>query len=205
LRWPRDTLYQLKLALTSPTGCGRSVGIVRLRTKTTEQGTFFNQLQTLQAWKLVRSIKGFLHLLIISHSNIQWGQIIHRLAGWKFVLPHVLSPDACWFMLIVCVFSFLSSLRFVQVHYHCCEIQCSEMKCNVQQKLFVSDIFVQHFRRGKCHRKFCRKYPDSTVPCKASIYSIITKLPSMGSMLDKIKSWKRHLLTEEKLNDTVAR
>jgi hypothetical protein len=35
-RWPRDTLYQLKLALTSPTGCGRSVGIVRLRTKTTE-------------------------------------------------------------------------------------------------------------------------------------------------------------------------
>jgi hypothetical protein len=36
LRWPRDTLYQLKLALTSPTGCGRSVGIVRLRTKTTE-------------------------------------------------------------------------------------------------------------------------------------------------------------------------
>jgi hypothetical protein len=36
LRWPRDILYQLKLALTSPTGCGRSVGIVRLRTKTTE-------------------------------------------------------------------------------------------------------------------------------------------------------------------------
>jgi hypothetical protein len=36
--WPRDTVYQLKLALTSPTGCGRSVGIVRLRTKTTEFG-----------------------------------------------------------------------------------------------------------------------------------------------------------------------
>jgi hypothetical protein len=36
LRWPRDTLYQLKLALISPTGCGRSVGIVRLWTKTTE-------------------------------------------------------------------------------------------------------------------------------------------------------------------------
>jgi hypothetical protein len=36
LRWPRDTLYQLKLALTSPAGCGRSVGIVHLQTKTTE-------------------------------------------------------------------------------------------------------------------------------------------------------------------------
>jgi hypothetical protein len=36
LRWPRDTLYQQKLALTSSTCGGRSVGIVRLRTKTTE-------------------------------------------------------------------------------------------------------------------------------------------------------------------------
>jgi hypothetical protein len=29
LRWPRDTLYPLKWALTSPTSGGRSVGIVR--------------------------------------------------------------------------------------------------------------------------------------------------------------------------------
>jgi hypothetical protein len=36
LRWPLDTLYPLKLSLTSPTGGGRSVGIVRLRTKAIE-------------------------------------------------------------------------------------------------------------------------------------------------------------------------
>jgi hypothetical protein len=36
LRWPRDTLYPQKLALTSPASGGRSVGIVRLRTKATE-------------------------------------------------------------------------------------------------------------------------------------------------------------------------
>jgi hypothetical protein len=36
LRWPRDTIYQQKRALTSPTSGGRSVGIVRLRTKATE-------------------------------------------------------------------------------------------------------------------------------------------------------------------------
>jgi hypothetical protein len=36
LRWPRDTLYPQKLALTSPTVGGRSVGIVRLLTKATE-------------------------------------------------------------------------------------------------------------------------------------------------------------------------
>jgi hypothetical protein len=33
LRWPRDTLCPQKLAITSPTSGGRSVGIVRLRTK----------------------------------------------------------------------------------------------------------------------------------------------------------------------------
>jgi hypothetical protein len=33
LRWPRDTLYPLKLALPSPKSGGRSVGIVRRRTK----------------------------------------------------------------------------------------------------------------------------------------------------------------------------
>jgi hypothetical protein len=36
LRWPRDTFYPHKLAITSPTSGGRSVGIVRSRTQTME-------------------------------------------------------------------------------------------------------------------------------------------------------------------------
>jgi hypothetical protein len=36
-RWPRGILYSQKLALTSPTGGGRSVGIVRSRTQATEK------------------------------------------------------------------------------------------------------------------------------------------------------------------------
>jgi hypothetical protein len=35
-RWPRGTLYSQKLALTSPTSGGRSVGIFRSRTQATE-------------------------------------------------------------------------------------------------------------------------------------------------------------------------
>jgi hypothetical protein len=35
-RWPRGTLYSQKLAITSPTSGGRSVGKVRLRTQTME-------------------------------------------------------------------------------------------------------------------------------------------------------------------------
>jgi hypothetical protein len=34
--WPRDILYPKKLSLTSPTSCGRSVGIVHSRTQATE-------------------------------------------------------------------------------------------------------------------------------------------------------------------------
>jgi hypothetical protein len=42
-RWPRGTLYQQTLALTSSTSGGRSVGIVRSRTQATEF-SFFSSL-----------------------------------------------------------------------------------------------------------------------------------------------------------------
>jgi hypothetical protein len=38
--WPRDTLYQQNLTLTSPTSGNRSIGIVRSRTEATEFGFF---------------------------------------------------------------------------------------------------------------------------------------------------------------------
>jgi hypothetical protein len=51
LRWPRDTHYPQKLALTSPTSGGRSVGIFLSRTKVTE---FLGWLYTL-CWFLASS------------------------------------------------------------------------------------------------------------------------------------------------------
>ena len=49
-------LYPQKLALTSPTGGGRSVGIVRVRTKAREfsfslVGRYFNQFEITQVWQ----------------------------------------------------------------------------------------------------------------------------------------------------------
>jgi hypothetical protein len=41
VRWPRDILHPQKLALTSPARGGRSVGVVRLRTKATEFFFFY--------------------------------------------------------------------------------------------------------------------------------------------------------------------
>jgi hypothetical protein len=48
LRWPRDTLYPQKLALTSPTGGDRSVSIVRFRTKATEFLSRFSKVHYCQ-------------------------------------------------------------------------------------------------------------------------------------------------------------
>jgi hypothetical protein len=47
LRWPRDTLYPQKSALTSPTNDGRSVGIVCSQTKATEF-LFYSKHDTLK-------------------------------------------------------------------------------------------------------------------------------------------------------------
>jgi hypothetical protein len=58
--WPRDTLYPQTLAITSPTSCGLSVGIVRSRTKATE---FF-----------------FLVKLILKSPLNAWNSM--RLPGW---------------------------------------------------------------------------------------------------------------------------
>jgi hypothetical protein len=62
LRWPRDTLYPQKLALTSPTSGGRSrsVGIVRLRTK--GHGVSFSLVFRLKLLHLKNSTKFYSRL-----------------------------------------------------------------------------------------------------------------------------------------------
>jgi hypothetical protein len=44
--WPRGTFYPRKLALTSPTSVGRSIGIVRSRTQATEFSLVYLYQQT---------------------------------------------------------------------------------------------------------------------------------------------------------------
>jgi hypothetical protein len=59
LRWPRDTLYPLKLALTSPTSGGRSVGIVRLRTQATEFQGETNNAEILNPVRYLMPLRKF--------------------------------------------------------------------------------------------------------------------------------------------------
>jgi hypothetical protein len=64
LRWPRDTLYPQKMALTSPTSGDRSVGIVHLRTRS--HGFFFN-IQ----WRVQIVTLFYYELLIVMKNNIR--------------------------------------------------------------------------------------------------------------------------------------
>jgi hypothetical protein len=79
------------------------------------------------------------------------------------------------------------------------------MKYNVEQRVFMYDTFVKYSSWRKCCRKFRRKYPDVAVPCKATIYNMVEKVHKTGSVLDKKKSRKRHILTEEILDKIGAR
>jgi hypothetical protein len=62
-RWPRGTLYPQKLALTSPTSCGRSVGIVR---------------------SLIQAMELFVYLRFSCYMNIKtavfWEKMVYSLA-----------------------------------------------------------------------------------------------------------------------------
>jgi hypothetical protein len=90
LRWPRDTLYPQKLALTSPTSGVNSVGIVHLRTKATD---FFLPAFIQRKWALIRI--GDLGATFICKSKVA-GMILNKdLALLKrryFFLPLKVVP-----------------------------------------------------------------------------------------------------------------
>jgi hypothetical protein len=58
-RWPRGILYPQKLAITSPTSGGRSVGIVRSRTQTMEFVCLFGMATLVMDFNVIQLIKLF--------------------------------------------------------------------------------------------------------------------------------------------------
>jgi hypothetical protein len=75
----------VKLALTSPAGCGRSVGIVRLRTKTTEFSLVLCTLNLCMAPAILIEI--FMFFLSIP----VWMSVV----PWTIVLPHPYYTTLC--------------------------------------------------------------------------------------------------------------
>jgi hypothetical protein len=74
LHWPRDTLYPLKLALNSSTSGGRSVDIVRLRTKATER--FISCSCKLSEQCLCPKSLGVKESLVWKFHGIDWSSVL---------------------------------------------------------------------------------------------------------------------------------
>jgi hypothetical protein len=77
--WPRGTLYPQKLALTSPTGCGLSVGVVSLRTEATEF-VLYNFYSSSDVIRMIRSRRKKWVENVITH-----GKCIQNFSGktWR--------------------------------------------------------------------------------------------------------------------------
>jgi hypothetical protein len=78
-RWPRGTLYPQKLALTSPTSGGRSVGIVHLRTQATDFSLLVHSSQC--TWDYVK-VKIFFNPFLFASCT----DTVKLLETWRGVL-----------------------------------------------------------------------------------------------------------------------
>lgn len=72
---------------------------------------------------------------------------------------------------------------------------------SVEKRALICHTFIM-YKSWKCHRKFCKKYPTSTVPCKRTVCSIMEKFQMTSSVLDKKKTQKYYVWNEEKVDNT---
>jgi hypothetical protein len=77
-RWPRGIHYPQKLAITSPTSGGRSVGIVRSRTQTMEFSfSFFNNNNNnnfyfiLFIWRICYQVTDYVYIFLYSFKAVR--------------------------------------------------------------------------------------------------------------------------------------
>ena len=79
-------LYPQKLALTSPTGGGRSVGIVRVRTKATEFSLVLFQVQEDSVFIITIMITTNLNYMLMRYILFPFGE-----GGWDLVTHRLVS------------------------------------------------------------------------------------------------------------------
>jgi hypothetical protein len=75
------------------------------------------------------------------------------------------------------------------------------VRYNLEQRVFLYDIYVKYGSAGKCRRKFRRKFRDESVPSRQTIHNMVNQLRTTELLIDKKQKHKRRVLTEQKLDD----
>jgi len=91
-------LYPQKLALTSPTGGGRSVGIVRVRTKTTEESVTINRLENAPKLRSSCAFASFTTLRFLLNYFIEF--VMKRFTVGGYMLIFERSLNWLWSVLV---------------------------------------------------------------------------------------------------------
>jgi hypothetical protein len=77
---------------------------------------------------------------------------------------------------------------------------------SVEQHVFLYELYVKCGSARKQWGKFCRKFPEITVPSTTGIHKLVKTVRSAGSLPDKKPAKKKCcVLTEERLDEIEAR
>ena len=71
----------------------------------------------------------------------------------------------------------------------------------LQQRIFIYDSYVITSSCREVVRRFRANYPGVRVPSREAVRLLVNKFSEAGSILDKKRNVKRHVLTEQKLGE----
>ncbi len=68
------------------------------------------------------------------------------------------------------------------------------------QRIFLLEQYFHSYSYARCRLEFMRKFPGQDVPNKSSISRLVSKFRATGSVLNKERNRRRHVLTPEKID-----
>ena len=74
-----------------------------------------------------------------------------------------------------------------------------------QQRIFMYDSYVITSSCREVVRRFQAYYPGMRVPSREAVRLLVNKFRETGSILDKKRNVKQHVLTEQKLEEIGER
>ncbi|XP_069695687.1 uncharacterized protein [Periplaneta americana] len=79
------------------------------------------------------------------------------------------------------------------------------IRFTIEQRSFICSNFLKNKSPAQCRREFQERFPGVDPPNRRTVHKIVHKFKTTGSVLDKKSNRRRHILTEETLDDIGSR